>query len=77
MMLRFSISNHLSVRDSQELVFSASSLKDRIAGLIPCKAAPNGFVVPAVVLYGANASGKRNLVNAIEVMRAMVLLSHT
>ena len=77
MMLRFGVSNHLSIRDSQELLFSASSLKDQTGGLIPCGAVPNGFVVPTVVLYGANASGKSNLADAIEAMRTMVLLSHT
>ncbi len=77
MMLRFCVSNHLSIRDSQELLLSASSLKDRTDGLIPCETVPNGLVVPTVVLYGANASGKSNLVDAIEAMRAMVLHSHT
>ena len=77
MLLRFSVSNHLSIRDSQELLFTASSLKDPSDGLIDCAAAPNGSVVPAVVLYGANASGKSNLLDAITVMRNMVLRSHT
>ena len=77
MLLRFSISNHLSIRDSQELLFTASSLKDPSDGLIDCAAAPNGSVVPAVVVYGANASGKSNLLDAITVMRHMVLRSHT
>ncbi len=77
MLLRFSVSNHLSIRDSQELLFTASSLKDRSDGLIDCAAAPNGSVVPAVVIYGANASGKSNLLEAITVMRHMVLRSHT
>lgn len=77
MLLRFSVSNHLSIRDSQELLFTASSLKDPTDGLIDCAAAPNGSVVPAVVLYGANASGKSNLLEAITAMRHMVLRSHT
>ena len=77
MLLRFSVSNHLSIRDSQELLFTASSLKDPSDGLIDCSAAPNESVVPAVVIYGANASGKSNLVDAITVMRHMVLRSHT
>ena len=77
MLLRFSVSNHLSIRDSQELLFTASSLKDPSDGLIDCAAAPNGSVVPAVVLYGANASGKSNLLEAITAMRHMVLRSHT
>ena len=77
MLLRFGVSNHLSIRDFQELSFVASSLKDRREGLIPCKAAPGGFVVPAVAIYGANASGKSNLVNALGTMRGMVLESQT
>ena len=77
MLLRFSVSNHLSIRDSQELLFTASSLKDPSDGLIDCAAAPNGSVVPAVVIYGANASGKSNLLEAIMAMRHMVLRSHT
>ena len=77
MLLRFGVSNHLSIRDFQELSFAASSLKDRDEGLIPCAAAPKGTVVPAAVIYGANASGKSNLVSAMETMRQMVLLSQT
>ena len=75
MLLRFGVSNHLSIRDFQELSFSASSLKDPDAGLIPCAATPVGSVVPAAVIYGANASGKSNFVDALEAMRAMVLHS--
>ena len=77
MLLRFGVSNHLSIRDFQELSFAASSLKDRDKGLIPCTAAPKGTVVPAAVIYGANASGKSNLVNAMGTMRWMVSSSQT
>ena len=77
MLLRFRVSNHLSFRDLQEVSFVASSLKERKGYLIDCAAAPNNSVVPAAVVYGANASGKSNLVDAMETMRAMVLDSHT
>lgn len=77
MLLRFSVSNHLSLRDSQELLFTTSSLKDKAEGLIACAAAPRGTVLPAVVLFGANASGKSNLVHALKAMQRMVLFSHT
>ena len=73
MLLRFGVSNHLSIRKFQELSFVASSLKDPGEGLIACAAAPGGFVVPAVAIYGANASGKSNLVDALGTMRGMVL----
>ena len=77
MLLRFSVSNHLSIRDSQELSFVPSSLKDESAGLIDCPAAPNGSLLPAAVIYGPNASGKSNLIDAIHTMRLLVLLSQT
>ena len=77
MLLRFGISNHLSLRDSQELSFVASSLKDEGVGLINCPAAPNESLLPATVIYGPNASGKSNLIDAIRTMRKMVLQSQT
>jgi len=76
-LLRFSVSNHLSLRDSQELLLTTSSLKDKTEGLIDCPAAPRGSILPAVVVFGANASGKSNLVHALKAMQRMVLFSHT
>lgn len=77
MLLRFGVSNHLSIRDYQELSFATSSLKDHEEGLIESEVAPNGSVLPAVVIYGPNASGKSNFIDAIGAMRAMVLWSQT
>lgn len=77
MLLRFGVSNHLSIRDHQELSLSASSLRDREDGLIDCPATPNGSLLPAAVIYGANASGKSNLIDAIDTMQNMVMSSQT
>lgn len=77
MILRFGVSNHLSIRDPLELSFVASSLKDERAGLIDCPAAPNGSLLPAAVIYGPNASGKSNLIDAMHTMRWLVLTSQT
>ena len=76
MLLRFGVSNRLSMRDRQELALTASSLKDPTGGLIDCPPVPSGSVLPAVLIYGANASGKSNLVDSIRIMREMVLGSH-
>ena len=76
MLLRFAVENHRSIRERQELSFAASTLKDRDDGLIPCDAVKSGAVVPAAVIYGANASGKTTMVNALETMQWMVLWSH-
>ena len=76
MLLRFGVANHLSIRSYQELSFAASTLSDRRDGLIACTAVPSGAVLPAILVYGANASGKSNLVAALGAMREAVLLSH-
>ena len=77
MLLRFGVTNHLSICERQELSFAASSLKDQQTGLLACEAVPKSTFVPAVVIYGANASGKSNLVSALSTMRDMILWSHT
>ena len=67
MLLHFGVSNHYSIRDYQELSLVASSLKERQEEkLIACAAVPTKHVVPSVVIYGANASGKSNLIDAME-----------
>ena len=76
MLLRFVVANHLSIRDRQELSLVASTLSDTEDGLISCASSPSGFVLPAIVIYGANASGKSNVVDALGAMRRMVLGSH-
>ena len=75
MLLRFSVSNHLSFKEPQELSFVASSLKDREDGLIACPPAATGHVLPAVLIYGPNASGKSNLLDAMRFMRGAVVFS--
>ena len=64
MLLRFAVANHLSIRDHQELSLVSSALSDTEDGLVDCPSSPSGFVLPAVVIYGANASGKSNIVDA-------------
>lgn len=77
MLLRFGVANHLSICERQELTLAASSLKDRDEGLITSEFVPRGAVLPTALIYGANASGKSNLLNALSTMRRMVLNSHT
>jgi AAA15 family ATPase/GTPase len=77
MLLRFSVANHRSIYSPQEISLVASSLKDPDEGLIACDISPTSYLVPAAILYGANASGKSNLISALKYMRAAVLLSHS
>src|SRR5580704_11634512 len=77
MLLNFGVHNHLSLRDAQELsLIPSPALKDDEAGLLDCPAAPDGWLLPAAVIYGANASGKSNIVDALEWMQEAVLSSH-
>lgn len=76
MLLRFSAANFLSIREAQTLSLTAASLRDSEKGLISCPAVPGGRLLPAAVIYGANASGKSNLVRALGWMRDAILVSH-
>lgn len=72
--MRFRVANHRSLRDEQELSLIASpSAKDD-----PRLLHPEGLdeaVLPACVVYGANASGKSNLLKALAYMRSAVAAS--
>lgn len=76
MLLRFSVSNHLSIKDTQELSFIKSSLKGPEDGLLSTPSLPKEKVLPAAIIYGPNASGKSNLLDALMFMRRAVLSSH-
>jgi hypothetical protein len=77
MIVRFGFSNYLSVREKQDLSMVASSLKDKETGLISSPALQARKLLPVAVIYGANASGKSNIVSAIDYMRGAVLFSHS
>jgi AAA15 family ATPase/GTPase len=74
MLLRFAVTNHLSIRETAEVSFVATSLKERSDSLISCRYAKHG-VLPVVALYGANASGKSNVLSALVWLRSHVLMS--
>jgi uncharacterized protein len=60
----FRVENHKSIRDEQELSFLPAYDKSRP-------------VVPVAAIFGANASGKSNLLDALAWMRDAVLSSFT
>ena len=78
MLIEFRIKNFRSLRDEQILSMVASSDKSMLdthaidSGL---KAAPH--LLKSAVVYGANASGKSNLIKALQYMRGVVLESAT
>lgn len=77
MLLRFSVENFLSFREPIELLMTASSLKDDTSGLIRIENTTDTAVLSAALVYGANASGKSNLITALGAMRNTVLYSHS
>ena len=78
MLLRFAVSNFRSIRDEQELSLVASqAIKDDPQALIETPALRKDKALPAALIYGANASGKSNVVEALRFMQRMVLDSHT
>jgi hypothetical protein len=76
MLIQFRVENHHSLRDEQTLSMVAASAGDKDD---PRLIRPEGLgeaLLPAVALYGANASGKSNVVGALGFMRDAVLQSH-
>ena len=64
MLLRFRFSNFRSFRDEQELSLVASPLSELPESVIERPAVPDG-ILPVAAIYGANASGKSNVLKAI------------
>lgn len=60
MLLGFRVANHKSIREEQELLLLPAYDKDRDS-------------VPVAAIYGANASGKSNVLDALRDMRRAVL----
>ena len=76
MLMRFGVSNYRSIRDYQELSLVASALKDPGSDLIG-SSGTSEKLLPVAMIYGANASGKSTVLNAINFMRGAVLRSNT
>lgn len=68
MLLAFRTANHRSLRDEQQLSLTPVYEADRPSGT-------HWDAVPVVGLFGANASGKSNVVDALAHLRRMVLQS--
>ncbi len=74
MLIQFRVENHRSLRDEQILSLVAGNANDDERLLHPMGIAET--LLPAIALYGANASGKSNLLSALDFMREAVLNSY-
>ncbi len=75
MLIEFRVENHRSLRDEQVLTMEAGRVGDD-ADRRPRRVQGYGeSLLPATALYGANASGKSNVLSALAFMRNAVILS--
>ncbi len=74
MLLQFRVTNHRSLRDEQTL--SMISVGSAESGRPLMATASGERALPAVAIYGANASGKSNVLHALAFAREAVLMSH-
>ena len=75
MLIQFSVENYRSFREEQTLSLVASNDDAHASNLIECDKGLR--LVKVASLYGANASGKSNLIRAMADMRRFVLASAT
>jgi AAA15 family ATPase/GTPase len=70
MLVNFTFQNFRSIRDEKTLSMEASSIKELKESVIN-----NGSykILPAAVMYGANSSGKSNVLQALQTMRGVLL----
>jgi AAA15 family ATPase/GTPase len=76
MLIEFRVENHRSLLEEQALTLECSNLDD------PSDRRPRNIeghstpILPICALYGANASGKSNILGALDFMRESVIDSH-
>ena len=78
MLLRFGVENHRSIRDYQEFLLTASEQikpEHRRGTVFPVPGIQEA-ALPAVALYGSNASGKSSVIDALVCMMKLVEKSH-
>lgn len=73
-LIEFRVENHRSIRDEQVFTFEAS--RARSDGDGPARDVGGRLVLPAAGIYGANASGKSNVLLALDFMFQAVVFSH-
>jgi AAA15 family ATPase/GTPase len=74
MLIKFRVENFRSIRDEQEFSLVSSNLEGPTVGLL--QSTPTPFpLLPVAAIYGANASGKSNVLWALKFIEEAVLLS--
>lgn len=76
MLIEFRVANHRSIRDEQVLSMEAGRVDVDTDGHPRQVSGHASAILPVAAIYGANASGKSNVLHAISFMSEAVLLSH-
>lgn len=72
MLIEFTVGNFLSFKDKKTLDLNAASITELPENVVKCG---SHKLLRSAVVYGANSSGKSNLIKAIERMKMVVLSS--
>ncbi len=76
MLVEFNIKNYRSIKETQKLSLVATTdTSHQNTNCIPSGTSSTLQLLRAAVIYGANASGKSNLISALAFMRSMVEIS--
>ncbi len=76
MLIEFRVENHRSLRDEQALTLEAGRIGESSDPRPRGVEGHGESLLPAAVIYGANASGKSNVLAALAFMREAVISSH-
>jgi hypothetical protein len=78
MLIEFNVTNFRSIKETQKLSLAATTAKDlRTENTFATEFSQLPRLLKSVVIYGPNASGKSNIINAMRFMRQFVLSSAT
>jgi hypothetical protein len=75
MLIEFRVENHRSIRDEQILTMQAGRVGATDDSVSRTVTGCSDKLLPVVALYGANASGKSNVLSALAFMREAVIYS--
>jgi uncharacterized protein len=75
MLIEFRVENHRSIREEQALTMEAGRVGAADDGVSRTVPGYDEKLLPVVALYGANASGKSNVLSALSFMREAVVYS--
>lgn len=75
MLIEFRVSNHRSIREEQVLTMTAASGRGEDNDLRPRDVGLSEKILPVAAIYGANASGKSNVLSALAFLRDAVVYS--